>query len=91
MHSLHVLAADTRLRLAGRGARRYLDIEAGCFAAQGDGCDAVHPGYGFLSENAALARRCIDGRMEFVGPSPERSSFRRQGAARALRNGAACP
>ena len=55
----------------GRGARAYLDIEAVISAAKATECDAVHPGYGFLSENATLARRCIEESIVFVGPSPD--------------------
>ncbi|NOJ38506.1 carboxyl transferase domain-containing protein [Bradyrhizobium australiense] len=69
--SLHVRAADAAHEIPGRGARAYLDIEAVISAAKATGCDAVHPGYGFLSENAALARRCIEESIVFVGPSPE--------------------
>src|ERR1041384_6850454 len=56
--SLHARAADAVHEIAGRGARAYLDIEAVIAAAKATGCDALHPGYGFLSENVALARRC---------------------------------
>jgi pyruvate carboxylase len=52
------------------GARAYLDIEAVIAAAKATGCDALHPGYGFLSENAALARRCAEESITFIGPSP---------------------
>ena len=69
--SLHVRAADATYEIPGRGARAYLDIEAVISAAKATGCDAVHPGYGFLSENATLARRCIEETIVFVGPSPE--------------------
>ncbi len=69
--SLHVRAADAACEIPGRGARAYLDIEAVISAARATGCDAVHPGYGFLSENAALARRCIEESIVFVGPSPD--------------------
>ena len=69
--SLHVRAADAAHEIPGRGARAYLDIEAVISAAKATGCDAVHPGYGFLSENATLARRCIEESIVFVGPSPE--------------------
>jgi len=69
--SLHIRAADAVHEIPGRGARAYLDIEAVIAAAKATGCDAVHPGYGFLSENATLARRCIEETIVFVGPSPE--------------------
>ena len=69
--SLHARVADAACEIPGRGARAYLDIEAVISAAKATGCDAVHPGYGFLSENATLARRCIEESIVFVGPSPE--------------------
>ena len=68
--SLHVRAAGAAHEIPGRGARAYLDIEAVIAAAKATGCDALHPGYGFLSENTALARRCADEGITFVGPSP---------------------
>ena len=49
--------ADEAVEIPGRGARAYLDIEAVVEGGEGAGCDAVHPGYGFLSENAAFAQR----------------------------------
>src|SRR5450631_2290077 len=69
--SLHIRAADAACEIPGRGARAYLDIEAVITSAKATGCDALHPGYGFLSENAALARRCAEQGIVFVGPSPE--------------------
>ena len=69
--SLHVRATDDAYEIPGRGARAYLDIEAVIAAAKITGCDALHPGYGFLSENALLARRCAEEGIVFVGPSPE--------------------
>ena len=69
--SLHVRAADDIHQIPGRGARAYLDIEAVIAAAKATGCDALHPGYGFLSENALLARRCAEEGIVFVGPSPD--------------------
>ena len=69
--SLHVRAADECYEIPGRGVRAYLDIEAVIAAAKATGCDALHPGYGFLSENALLARRCAEEGIIFVGPSPD--------------------
>jgi acetyl/propionyl-CoA carboxylase alpha subunit/acetyl-CoA carboxylase carboxyltransferase component len=69
--SLHVRRADESHEIPGRGARAYLDIEAVIAAAKATGCDALHPGYGFLSENVGLARRCAEEAITFVGPSPD--------------------
>ena len=69
--SLHVLRADQAMTLPGRGARAYLDIEAVIRAGLEAGCDAVHPGYGFLSENADFAKAAEAAGMIFVGPTPE--------------------
>src|SRR5450759_55203 len=69
--SLHVRAADEAREIPGQGARAYLDIEAVIVAAKATGCDALHPGYGFLSENSTLARRCAENNITFVGPAPE--------------------
>src|SRR5215207_4114599 len=69
--SLHVRSADEGHEISGRGARAYLDIEVVVAAARATGCDALHPGYGFLSENAALARRCAGEGIAFIGPSAE--------------------
>jgi acetyl/propionyl-CoA carboxylase alpha subunit len=67
--SLHTRVADEAVVLPGIGARAYLDIEAVVAAAKAAGCDAVHPGYGFLSEQGEFARRCGEEGITFIGPS----------------------
>ena len=69
--SLHVRATDVAHALPGRGAAAYLDRSAILAAARDNGCDALHPGYGFLSENAAFAQDCADAGLVFIGPTPE--------------------
>src|SRR5918996_1348799 len=54
-----------------RSVDSYLKVENLIAAAQGTGCDALHPGYGFLSERPALVQACVDNRLTFVGPSAE--------------------
>lgn len=66
--SLHVRSADQAYPLEGRGAIAYLDIDQIIAAAKVTGCDAIHPGYGFLSENGDFARRCAKERLIFIGP-----------------------
>src|SRR5437879_13516851 len=69
--SLHVRHVDAARLLSGRGPRAYLDVEQLLAVARETGCDAVHPGYGFLSEQAGFARRCAEAGLTFVGPRPE--------------------
>jgi len=67
--SLHVRAADEAVALKGSGAAAYLDAPGLIAAAKAAACDAVHPGYGFLSERADFAQQCAQAGLVFVGPS----------------------
>lgn len=66
--SLHLRKADQAVSLRGRGASAYLDIAQIVALAREQGCDAIHPGYGFLSESAELARACAEAGITFIGP-----------------------
>jgi acetyl/propionyl-CoA carboxylase alpha subunit/acetyl-CoA carboxylase carboxyltransferase component len=66
--SLHLRVADEVQALPGQGAPAYLDADAILTAARASGCDAIHPGYGFLAERADFARRCAEAGVTFVGP-----------------------
>src|SRR4051794_2407717 len=71
-HAPHVTAADEAVRLPGAtSAETYLRIDRILAAAAAVGADAIHPGYGFLSENAEFARACAAAGITFVGPSPD--------------------
>ncbi|MEH3153971.1 MAG: ATP-grasp domain-containing protein [Gordonia paraffinivorans] len=68
----HVHAADDAVRIGPPPAREsYLDIDAVIGAARATDADAIHPGYGFLSENAAFVRACSEAGVAFIGPSTE--------------------
>ena len=69
--SLHTRKTDEARPLQGKGAAAYLDAEQIIRVAMQSGCDALHPGYGFLAENAGFARRCAEEGLTFVGPRAE--------------------
>jgi acetyl-CoA carboxylase biotin carboxylase subunit len=69
--ALHVRMADQSVRIGPAEARRsYLDIAAVIDAARATGATAIHPGYGFLSENAGFAEACAQAGLIFIGPPP---------------------
>jgi pyruvate carboxylase len=70
-NSLHTRTADLVVALAGSGAAAYLDVEHIITVAKNVKCDAIHPGYGFLSENISLAERCREENLAFIGTTPE--------------------
>ena len=70
--SLHAMLADEALCIGPAASyKSYLDIERILSAAEATGADAIHPGFGFLSENAAFAKYCKECNIKFIGPDSE--------------------
>src|ERR1041385_8063170 len=71
-HSLHTRFADEAICIGpAKSARSYLDIPSVISAAEITNADAIHPGYGFLSENADFAEVCETSGLTFIGPTPD--------------------
>ena len=71
-HSLHVRFADEAICIGpAKSSRSYLDIPSVISAAEITNVDAIHPGYGFLSENADFAEVCETSEIKFIGPKPD--------------------
>ena len=70
--SLHVQLADQRICIGeGPAKNSYLNMDRIITAAKNMGADAIHPGFGFLSENSEFVRRCVENGITFIGPSAE--------------------
>ena len=85
-NSLHVAQADEAVAIGGNtAAESYLDFEKVFAAARKHGAEAIHPGYGFLSENADFAEACAKAGFKFIGPTPQHMrDFGLKHTARAL-------
>src|SRR6185437_4521537 len=82
-HSLHTRFADEAICIGpAKSSRSYLDIPSVISAAEITNAEAVHPGYGFLSENADFAEVCETSHLTFIGPRPERRAQQRRRGAR---------
>ncbi|MCB0701329.1 MAG: acetyl-CoA carboxylase biotin carboxylase subunit [Candidatus Kapaibacterium sp.] len=69
-HSLHTISADYALEIVGDTPKQaYLDAAQIISLAIENGCEAIHPGYGFLSENASFSKACKDAEIKFIGPN----------------------
>ena len=68
--SLHTRHSESAVNLGQAGVAAYLNAENLIQVAKETGCDAIHPGYGFLSESAEFSKLCAEAGIRFVGPSP---------------------
>ncbi len=92
-HAAHVAAASEAVCVgAAAAAQSYLRADAILAAAQSTGADAIHPGYGFLSENVAFAEACTQSGITFIGPTPDQiRQFGLKHEARAIAQHAGLP
>ncbi|MGA9854637.1 MAG: acetyl/propionyl/methylcrotonyl-CoA carboxylase subunit alpha [Gammaproteobacteria bacterium] len=92
-HALHVQMADQSVYIGtAKAAESYLNMDRILAAAKQTGAQAIHPGYGFLSENSEFARRCKQAGIVFIGPSPESmNAMASKSAAKALMEKADVP
>ena len=88
----HVAAGDTAIQIPGVGAAAYLDIEAVLQAAKSGGATAIHPGYGFLSEQSPFAAACEAAGLTFIGPTPDQlATFGNKAGAKAVASACGVP
>jgi urea carboxylase len=92
-HAMHVAMADESFRIGPAPAKQsYLNAQEILTVAKNCGAQAIHPGYGFLSENFEFARMCEDARIRFIGPTPQQiHSFGLKHVARELATKAGVP
>jgi 3-methylcrotonyl-CoA carboxylase alpha subunit len=92
-HALHVALADEAIHIGGsQASESYLCAERILDVAIEHDCEAVHPGYGFLSENAAFSRRCAERGVVFIGPPPAAiEAMGSKSAAKRIMEGAGVP
>src|SRR5579872_2196631 len=91
--AMHVQLADEAMHIGpAKASESYLNVDRILAAAKQTGAEAIHPGYGFLSENASFSRRCKQAGIVFIGPAAERAeAMGSKGAAKALMEKAGVP
>ncbi|MGH8161346.1 MAG: biotin carboxylase N-terminal domain-containing protein, partial [Gammaproteobacteria bacterium] len=92
-HALHVQMADEAVHIGpAQASESYLDMDRILAAAKQTTAEAIHPGYGFLSENSEFARRCKKAGIVFIGPDPDSmDAMASKSAAKALMEKAGVP